>query len=325
VSAAPRPASPWGNYRDDAEARGGHVSPTDPRSEAPDALAAADEAARRSRTRVEDLHDPSHLRAASRLFDTVWGRDADVGAMLPPEALTALAHAGGQVSGAFRDDELVGATAAFVGLSADGTVHLHSHVTGVLPAVAGTGVGRALKLHQRAWCLARGVTRVTWTFDPLVRRNAVFNLVLLGAKAVAYQEDAYGPMSDARNAGLPTDRLVADWDLLGPRVRAALGGRPAEPDVASLRRGGAEAVVDIGPDGQPIVTASDRPRRLVRVPGDIEALRVHDPGLARSWARAIRAELGGAMTAGMRVTGFTRDGWYLLAAGGGVRELSEQR
>lgn len=300
------------------------MQPTDQHPEAPDARAAAAEAATRSRVRVEDLHAPDHLRAASHLFDTVWGRGADAGAMVPPEVLTALGHAGGQVSGAFRDEDLVGATAAFVGLSAPGAVHLHSHVTGVLPSAAGTGVGRALKLHQRAWCLTRGVTRVVWTFDPVVRRNAVFNLVMLGAQAVAYQQDVYGPMSDARNAGLPTDRLVADWDLLGPRVRAALAGRPAEPDVAALRRGGAETVVDVGPDGEPLVTPTDRPRRLVRVPEDIESLRLEDPGLARRWSRAIRAELGGAMAAGMRVTGCTRDGWYLLAAAGGVRELSER-
>lgn len=301
------------------------MTSTDPHREAPDAHAAAAEAATRSQVRVEDLHEPGHLRAASHLFDTVWGRGVDAGAMVPPEVLTALAHAGGQVSGAFRDGDLVGATAALVGLSVDGVAHLHSHVTGVLPSAAGTGVGRALKLHQRAWCLDRGLTRVVWTFDPLIRRNAVFNLVLLGAQAVAYQQDAYGPMSDARNAGLPTDRLVAEWELLGPRVRAALAGRPAEPDVAALRRGGAETVVDVGPDRGPLVTPTDRPRRLVRVPADIEALRVEDPEAAGRWSRAIRAELGGAMAAGMRVTGCTRDGWYLLAAAGGVRELSEQR
>jgi predicted GNAT superfamily acetyltransferase len=301
------------------------VTPTDPHDEAAEARTLAVAAAERSQIHHADLHEPAHLRAASGLFERVWGRGAEAGAMLPPEVLTALAHAGGQVSGAFRDDELVGATAAFVGLAADGTTHLHSHVTGVLPSAAGAGVGRALKLHQRAWCLTRGITKVVWTFDPMVRRNAVFNLVLLGAQAVAYHQDAYGPMADERNAGLPTDRLVAEWDLLGPRVRAALTGRGAQPDVAALRRGGAEAVVDVGPNQEPVVTPTDRPRRLVRVPEDIEAIRVADPALAERWFHAIRAELGGAVTAGMRVTGFTRDGWYLLAARGGVRELSDQR
>lgn len=301
------------------------ASEADPRAAAPEAEALAGAAAQRAKVEVRDLHGSGHVRAASRLFDAVWGRGADAGAMLPHEALTALAHAGGQVSGAFRDEELVGATVAFVGLDAAGNVHLHSHITGVVPTAVGGGVGRALKLYQRAWCLARGVTRVTWTFDPLVRRNAAFNLVTLGARAATYEEDRYGPMADERNAGLPTDRLLAEWDLLGPRVRAALAGRAAEPDVTAVRRAGAVPVVAVGGDDEPVVTPSEAPRRLVRVPADIEAIRAREPELARRWAAVIREELGSAMATGLRVTGCTRDGWYLLAAGGRIRELSEQR
>ncbi len=300
------------------------MSPTDPASAAPEARTLAVDAADRALVRVTDLHELADLQAASRLFDTVWGRSTEAGPIMAPEALTALAHAGGQVTGAFRNRELLGATAAFVGLSEDGAVHLHSHVTGVLPGAERAGVGLALKLHQRAWCLQRGIDRVRWTFDPLVRRNAAFNLITLGAQAVAYHEDVYGPMADERNAGLPTDRLVAEWDLLGPRVRAALSGRPAEPDVAAVRRAGAVAVVDVGEDGAPVITPSEAPRRLVRVPDDIEGLRVGEPATARRWAETVREALGGAMTAGMRVTGFSREGWYLVAGGGRVQELSEQ-
>ena len=286
--------------------------------------ALAVEAAQSAGVSVRDLHTPAEAAEASALFDRVWGREGEHGAMMPREALLALAGAGAQVTGAF-DGGLVGATVAFVGLSTDGTVHLHSHITGVVPEATGRGVGRALKLHQRAWCLQRGITTVRWTFDPLVRRNAVFNLVGLGAQAVAYEPDRYGTVDDARNVGQPTDRLLAAWDLTGPRVRAALSGRAPEPDVAAVRRSGAEVVVDIDADDAPVVAHSEAPRRLVRVPADIEALRVRDPDLARRWSRVVREHLGGAMDAGMRVTGMTRDGWYLLAAPTGVQELAEQR
>jgi predicted GNAT superfamily acetyltransferase len=300
-------------------------APRVPPSASDDAAALAAEAAARARARVVDLHQLEHLRAASRLFDEVWGREGSAGAVLAPEALTALAHAGGQVTGAFRGDELVGATAAFVGILPDGQARLHSHVTGVAARATGTGVGRALKLHQRAWCLRRGIAHVRWTFDPLVRRNAVFNLVTLGARAVSFEHDVYGPMADARNAGLPTDRLVADWELQGPRVRAALAGRAAQPDVGAVRRAGAEPVLRVGDDDRPIVTPSDAPRRLVQVPADIEAIRREDPELARGWAQAVRDGLGGALDAGFRVTGLTRDGWYLLAADNRTEELADQR
>lgn len=288
------------------------------------AAALADEAAATAGVRVRDLHEPADLAEASALLDAIWGRDADQGPMLAVEALIALAHAGGQVSGAVGDEGLVGATVAFVGVSRQGAVHLHSHVTGVLPGHSRAGIGRALKLHQRAWCLRRGITTVRWTFDPLVRRNAVFNLVTLGARPLAYERDVYGAMSDARNAGMPTDRLVASWELTGPRTRQALAGRGAEPDVTAVRRSGAVTVVDVDADDGPLVTPSDAPRRLVRVPADIEALRARDLELARRWAQVVREQLGAAMDAGMRVTGMTHDGWYLLATPGGVQELSEQ-
>jgi predicted GNAT superfamily acetyltransferase len=298
------------------------VSPPAPSDDA-ETLAA--ETAARAGVDVVDLHRLEHLQAASRLFDEVWGRAGSAGAVMAPEALTALAHAGGQVSGAFRGRELVGATAAFVGVFPDGEMRLHSHVTGVAERATGTGVGRALKLHQRVWCLRRGIARVRWTFDPLVRRNAAFNLVALGARAVSFEHDVYGPMADARNAGLPTDRLVTEWELEGPRVRAALEGRAAQPDVAAVRRAGAEPVLRVGDDDGPVESPSDAPRRLVQVPADIEAIRLVDPGLARRWAEAVRGQLGGAMEAGFRVTGFSRDGWYLLAVGDRTEELAGPR
>jgi predicted GNAT superfamily acetyltransferase len=284
----------------------------------------ANDAARRAGVSLHDLSTPAEAADASALFDRVWGREGEHGAMMAREALLALAGAGAQLTGAY-DGELVGATVAFLGLLPDGTLHLHSHITGVVPQATGRGVGRALKLHQRAWCLQRDITTVRWTFDPLVRRNAVFNLVGLGAQAIAYEPDRYGTVDDAVNAGMPTDRLVASWDLTGPRTRQALSGRGAEPDVAAVRRAGAEVAVDVDADDAPVVHPTQAPRRLVRVPADIEALRARDPDLARRWSEVVREQLGAPIQAGMRVTGMTRDGWYLLAAPRGVEELSEQR
>lgn len=285
-----------------------------------DARTVASASAERAEVTVTDLHDHVQMPAVSRLFDAVWGRTPDAGAIMSPEALTALAHAGGQVSAAYRDERLVGATAAFIGL--DDGVLLHSHITGVLAAEAGRGVGRALKWHQRAWCLERDIRRVRWTFDPLVRRNAAFNLVVLGARATAYRQDVYGPMADALNAGLPTDRLVAEWELTAARVVAAARGRAAEPDVDALRRAGAVEVLRVGDDLQPVVNPVGGDRRLVQVPPDIEALRASGTDIAAAWAAAVREALEGAMAAGFQISGFTHDGWYVLAADQQVRDLT---
>jgi predicted GNAT superfamily acetyltransferase len=289
--------------------------------EAADTAAAA---AERAGVHVLPLHAPGAMRDVSRLLDEVWGRDPSAGTILAPEALSAIVHAGGQVSGAVRGERLVGATAAFLGRHDGGEVFLHSHVTGVRGA-GGQGVGKALKWHQRAWALERDIGRVRWTFDPLVRRNAVLNLVVLGAQAVAYEHDVYGRMHDARNAGAPTDRLVVDWVLTAPRVLAAASGRAATPDVDALRRAGAEALLTVGEDDHPEVAEVAAPRQLVQVPADIERLRGQDPELAAAWATAVRSTLGERLGAGFRVSGCTRDGWYVLTADRGTEELAARR
>src|SRR5262249_50411291 len=144
---------------------------------------------------VAELHEVAELRDLGDLLIAVWGR-AD-GPPLNRETLRALSHSGSYVAGARSGGRLVGGIVAFLGRDPDGTTTLHSHMLGVREEARGLGTGRALKEHQRRWALERGIEEVRWTFDPLVRRNARFNLVALGAEAVAYHEDFYGPMDDA--------------------------------------------------------------------------------------------------------------------------------
>lgn len=281
------------------------------------AAAAADAA----EVEVRDLAGHTAMRAAAALLDRVWGRGGPVGSVLAPEALTALADAGSQVSGAYRGEELVGVTAAFLGRHEDGSPLLHSHVTAAEPRTPGRGIGRALKWYQRSWCLDRDIAVVRWTFDPLVRRNAVVNLLHLGARVTAFVEDLYGAMDDARNGGRPTDRLTVAWELTAPRVVAAAAGRGATPDVAALRRTGAEVALEVGEGDRPTLRATGATRRLVQVPADIEGLATSAPATAAAWTEALRATLGAALGAGFRVSGVTRDGWYVLAAPTGIDEL----
>ena len=270
-----------------------------------------------------DLDRPA-LQALADLFGQVWGRDdAAMGPIVSAEVLWACGHVGSPVAAAYVGDRLVGGTVGFTGVR-DGVTRVHSHLAGVLPDVAGRGVGRALKWHQRAWCLDRGIGVVEWTFDPLVRRNAVINLVHLGARPVAWFDDLYGAMVDDRNAGLPTDRLLVSWDLADARVQQAAAGRVAEPRVDALRGAGAAVVLDEDPDGTPHMYPQDAPRRLARIPADIEAIRRDDRDLAATWAAAVRHTVGDAVRAGMRISGITRDGWYVLAEPGGVAEMARQ-
>lgn len=288
------------------------------------AFVAADGAARTSGVQLREVTSLDDVDAVARLFDGIWRPDPTNPAVTP-EWLRALSKAGSYVIGAFDGPALVGACVGFFGPPADGV--LHSHVAGVSAAARGRDVGFALKVHQRAWALRRGVSTVAWTFDPLVRRNAYFNLVKLAAVPHEYLVNFYGVMQDEINGGDDSDRLLVHWPLGDPRVAAACAGAgaAAAADAAAARAAGGAVVLAVGPDGGPLRggsdgDASDRGASgggtvLVAVPADIEALRRHDPGCARDWRVAVRESLGTLLADGARFLGFDKTGWYLLQRG----------
>jgi predicted GNAT superfamily acetyltransferase len=95
----------------------------------------------------------------------------------------------------------------------------------VLPEYRDLGVGRELKLAQRADALARGIPRIEWTFDPLQAKNAYFNICRLGVTIRQYLPDFYGTTSSPLHGRLPTDRLLAEWRLDSQRVADVLAGK----------------------------------------------------------------------------------------------------
>ena len=120
---------------------------------------------------------------------------------------------GGLVLGAFLPSgEAVAMSFAFLG-RIEGRLCLYSQLTGVVPAYQSRGLGYQIKLFQRQVARAEGIEQIAWAFDPLQAGNAHFNLTRLGAQAARYVENMYGERTDRLNAGVPTDRLIAEWDL----------------------------------------------------------------------------------------------------------------
>lgn len=238
-----------------------------------------DPAERDDRVHIKVLSEPADLRRLVVLFNQVWGT---VTPLVGVELLRAMGHTGGYVAGAFQHDRMVGGSLGFLGRHR-GDLALHSHVTGILPGVRQTGLGRHMKLHQRHWAADHDLPWVTWTFDPLVRRNAWFNISVLGATVDDYLVDFYGQLSDAPSGADPTDRLLVAW--------------PTD-----------------GPDEPPSVPAAVPPGAVVvPTPEDIAVLRRTDPTAAAEWRLRVREELGGPLTSGGRVVAFTRDGQYVVA------------
>ena len=250
-----------------------------------------------NRPDIRELHSMDEFDTARRLYADIWGTHPDK-APISAEIMRALAHAGNYVAGAYdQEGRLTGASVAFYGEPAGTT--LHSHITGALP---GRGIGLALKLHQRQWALDRGLKRITWTYDPLIRRNAHFNLTKLGARPEEYLRSFYGAMDDAINGGDESDRVLAAWDLAAPPDTAHVG--------APLPDGAAPAVRNL--DGHPELGTTDAEFLLIDVPDDIEALRRTDPAAAHAWRLAVRHTLGELLDGGARVIGFHDRRSYLV-------------
>ena len=184
-----------------------------------------------------------------------------------------------------------------------------SHMLAVREEVQGRGVGRRLKEYQRAEAARLGVERICWTFDPLVARNAHFNLNRLGVEVAGYEVDMYGESDSPLHAGLGTDRLVAVW----PVTPGAAPSRPPAPGGAPII-GGLEA--ELAP------LAALPPVVRIEIPPDIFAERAADLRRAAAWRAGTRPAFLEALARGYRVAGFEREAgsgrcFYLLARAGG--------
>jgi predicted GNAT superfamily acetyltransferase len=199
------------------------------------------------------------------MIDT-WGEHQ----LIPREMLRALPESGNAPIGAFADGEMVGYVLGWAGVDGDG-LHVHSHMLAVRPGLRHGGVGYVLKLAQRAQALERGIVVVRWTFDPMVARNAHFNIAKLGAVCDRFERDFYGQMTDILNAGERTDRFIVRWDL------------EREPGSRTLS-----------------------PASWLAVPVDHESLRRSAPEEAAAWRDRVAAEIESHLAAGRVAAAFDR-------------------
>ena len=284
---------------------------------------------------VRDIVTIDELRITEDIQREVWGLD-DID-IVPAAQMKAAVHAGGQVSGAFEDGVMIGfaygivATPHGPGMTGIG---LHSHMVAVRERGRQRGVGRALKWYQRLWCLERGLTWITWTFDPLQARNAKLNFEHLGVVSHEYLVDFYGAMAGPLG-GTDSDRLVALW-LLDSEVvtrhaaQWAEGAQLQEEDVSAARGAFGDVWVlreeDVAAVGAHAAAVEQENRRRleavlahshstsrlrVAAPHDVGALKRSQPGVVERWRNGLRASMLPALAGGYSVVGFA-DGAYVL-------------
>jgi len=237
------------------------------------------------RIEIRGAHAAVDSALIAELFDKVW----DVKSMVSPEIMTASLHNGGYGSVVYIESgnifKPVGAAFALVGRALPGCngPNLHSHATGVLPEFVGRGIGEMIKRHQWHWAKENGFDTITWTFDPLVRRNAHFNLVKLGATVLGYHQNFYGQLDDGINAGEQSDRVLVRWDVA--RVDAPRANTFVEPSKTAV---------------------------VIETPVDIEQLRKTDRTQSDGWRARQRAAFESAQLNGLQVVGLSNDFSYVL-------------
>jgi len=271
------------------------------------------------------IETPGEMTTVENLQRLVWtAPDIEI---VPKDLLLAVVHNGGLAIGAFVEDKLVGAVFGFPGFytTPDGPrLKHHSHILAVHPDWRAQGIGFALKRAQWQMVRKQGLDRITWTYDPLISRNAQLNIVRLGAVCSTYLRSAYGDMQDGLNAGLPSDRFQVDWWLNSERVKRRLSRR-SRPALALAHYRAAEATLlearlegesmTHPPEETPVLNGT---LLLVEIPFDFPTLRAVDLALARDWRFYAREVFEEAFTKGYLVTDFVIDkgrSFYVLTHG----------
>ncbi len=252
------------------------------------------------------------IREAATLEDALATEELQIAAwnfsdreVVPHSSMIVARHTGGLVALAWVGDRPAGFVYGLAACEGDRRWQ-HSHMLAVHPDFQGTGVAPALKWFQRDWARKRGVGLVTWTFDPLLTKNARLNFGKLGAYADTYYQDFYG-VRTGLYAGLPADRLYVKWELDHPRVVARATGAvppPPEPEGEPLNVTAGE-----GPDLRPERLLEPKAERVyLEVPRDIEAMKRHDLALARAWRLHTREAFKTAFAQGYRAVELARRG-----------------
>jgi predicted GNAT superfamily acetyltransferase len=173
---------------------------------------------------VRELRNPAEYAEASQVAKAAWGF-ADLMVPPPPDMITAT-HSGGMTAGAFEGDRLLAFVHAVPRRNLPEPA-VHSHLLAVRPDAQRRGLSVRLKLFQREWCLARGISLVTWTYDPFMLRNARLNLVRLRGTVPRFLPNFYGAIGGIYGE-LPSDRFEVHWRLESAAVENAVRGETSE-------------------------------------------------------------------------------------------------
>lgn len=252
------------------------------------------------------LRTPEDMEDAVRLQQIYWGDDHEN--LVPAHMLLSIVNYGGHVIAAFDGKQTVGVLIGFLGVdlpdsdeevrAADRLLIMSKRMV-VLPAYRGQKIGETLKLMQRDAARQLDIELVTWTFDPVLSRNAYLNLHKLRAVGQAYKVDYFG--SAGGHPSLTADRLVVNWWVNHPSQTQRKEPDSDAPIINAAERDGV-LLVPAGTIEQPAHAA----QLLLEVPSNFYEIEANSPVLAAAWRDHMRSAFQKAMAAGYIATDMLR-------------------
>ena len=296
----------------------------------------------RKRYKLKVLETPVPMQDVEKLQSIVYpGPETEV---VPAHMLLAAIYNGGFLIGAYDkqlQDEakintqeheerpatkphLVGFVFGFPGIyrTPDGPRLKHSsHMLAVHPDYRDQGIGFALKRAQWQMVRRQGIDRITWTYDPLLSKNAYINIDRLGATCNTYMREAYGEMRDGLNAGDLSDRFMVDWWVDSRRVSTRLSSQArAHLDLAHFLSAETSILnpTRIGEDSLPYPSDvndltdrlientfhQDHPIVMVEIPSNLPQIKRQNPELVPKWRLQTRSLFETLFHSGYLITDF---------------------
>lgn len=244
-----------------------------------------------------ELHELDKIVALQATF---WH---DPSIIVQRNILYSLVNSGGAVHAALCQGKVVGFILSFIGLQdresnrpAHDNLKLVSQRMTVLPEYRHQGIGHRLKMAQCDYARQLGLNLITWTFDPLISRNAYFNIRKLGAVSRCFIEDYYGPDSPLA-WHRASDRLYVEWWI----------------DKRKSSRASVEHYLASAPIINPYHPLQPQPIILIEIPHDYTSLK--SPNIIHTWRQYSRHVLPQAFSKGYCITDFVHDGtrsFYVL-------------
>jgi predicted GNAT superfamily acetyltransferase len=241
-----------------------------------------------------------------------WSISED-GYLIPVATMVGANLHGGLVLGAFLPNGAAVAMSFAFLARIEGRLCLYSQLTGVVPEHQSHGLGYQIKSFQRQVAISEGIDRIAWAFDPLQSGNAHFNLSRLGAHAARFIENMYGERTDPLNAGVPSDRLIAEWDVTAAHPAPLSFDSVSElPRLIELNEVTDHSLVPVGLRD---IARDEHQRLLLEIPIDIMALRSEDSDLAETWRSVVGKAFQRAFEQSYQAVYFVRDHSSVLRRG----------